>query len=118
MFLYSSIGWRLPTNFASSRGIGKVPIFSTPIDNAKNSVVEKVDEKLRAIDRKSGFVNGLGKRGIKHMVERVREMEEWGNVGNLLGRCEGVFPSIFSSIFYKVIVFFYRLGNNRKCKPD
>ena len=57
----SSIVGRLPLDFASSGVVGKVTIFSTPIENAKNSVVEKVGDFARAINRKSGFVNRVGK---------------------------------------------------------
>ena len=56
----SSSGWPIPPKFPRFGGIGKVPIFSTPIANVKNDVVEKVGKKNRAIDRKNGFVNGLG----------------------------------------------------------
>ena len=55
----SSVG-SLPPNFASSSGLGKVTIFSTPIDNAKNSVVEKVGDFARPINRKNRFVKRLG----------------------------------------------------------
>ena len=63
----------IPPKNASLSGVGKVTIFSTPIDNVKNGVVEKVEGKIGAIDRKNGFVKRLGKRGIKHMVGRVRK---------------------------------------------
>ena len=55
----SSVG-SLPTKIPRLGGVGKVTIFSTPIANVKNSVVEKVDDFARPINRKNRFVKRLG----------------------------------------------------------
>ena len=44
------------------------------------------------------------------MVEREGEMEGWEKWFFFIGRCEGWVNRFFSSVFYKMILFFYCVG--------
>ena len=64
---------RIPPKIPYFEIVGKVSIFSTPLPNPKNGVVEKVDEKNGAIDRKNQFVKRVEFYMEKGMVEREGE---------------------------------------------